>query len=380
MMSIRYAKLLFISITAAFLLCACGRQADTSGAKTPPKVVYTKPVVRDIVLWDDYTAKIEAIASVNIRAQVGGYLKSINFKEGENVEKGDLLFVIDPRPYEAALASAEAELAEAKARVELAKTNLERAKELYAADVVAKELLDTRNCEMLSSNAVLASAEAKVRNAKLNLEYTSIRAPMSGKISEALVDIGNLIVADSTLLTRIVDDSSVQAYFELSERDVVAYRDCGLFNKIDIKAGTGPTVDLRLFEHKNKTYNGVLNYYDNEISSESASLTMRADFDNSKRQLSPGMYGTISVPGYTVKNAILVPDTAIGTDLVSRYVMTIGDDNKVKYNPVEVGRLVGKYAIVTSGVTPSDRIVVSGLHRAAPGILVEPVEEVSKEK
>ena len=192
---------------------------------------------------------------------------------------------------------------------------------------------------------------------------------MSGKISEALVDIGNLIVADSTLLTRIVDDSSVQAYFELSERDVVAYRDCGLFNKIDIKAGTGPTVDLRLFEHKNKTYNGVLNYYDNEISSESASLTMRADFDNSKRQLSPGMYGTISVP-----------DTAIGTDLVSRYVMTIGDDNKVKYNPVEVGRLVGKYAIVTSGVTPSDRIVVSGLHRAAPGILVEPVEEVSKEK
>ena len=143
--------------------------------------------MRDIVLWDDYTAKIEAIASVNIRAQVGGYLKSINFKEGENVKKGDLLFVIDPRPYEAALASAEAELAEAKARVELAKTNLERAKELYAADVVAKELLDTRNYEMLSSNAVLASAEAKVRNAKLNLEYTSIRAPMSGKISEALV-------------------------------------------------------------------------------------------------------------------------------------------------------------------------------------------------
>lgn len=144
---------MFIGIPAAFLLCACGKQADTSATKTAPKVVYTKPVVRDIVLWDDYTAKIEAIASVNIRAQVGGYLKSINFKEGENVKKGDLLFVIDPRPYEAALASAEAELAEAKARVELAKTNLERAKELYAADVVAKELLDTRNCEMLSSNA-----------------------------------------------------------------------------------------------------------------------------------------------------------------------------------------------------------------------------------
>lgn len=279
-------------------------------------------------------------------------MKSINFKEGQNVKKGDLLFVIDPRPYEAALASAEAELAEAKARVELARKNLERAKELYAADVVAKEFLDTRNCEMLSSSAVLESAQAKVRNARLNLEYTSIRAPMSGKISEALVDIGNLIVADQTRLTRIVDSSSVQAYFELSERDVIAYRECGLFNKINIDAGTGPKIKLRLFENTDKLYEGILNYYDNEISSESASLTMRADFENSKGELSAGMYGTISIPGYTVKNAILVPDSAIGTDLVSRYVMTIGDDNRVKYTPVKVGRLVGKYAIVSEGVSP----------------------------
>ncbi len=217
-------------------------------------------------------------------------MKSVNFKEGQNIKKGDLLFVIDPRPYEAALASAEAELAEAKARVELAKTNLERAKELYAADVVAKEFLDTRNCEMLSSEAVLESAKAKVRNASLNLEYTSIRAPMSGKVSESFVDIGNLIVADQTKLTRIVDNSSVQAYFELSERDVVAYRDCGLFGKIDIDKGTGPKIKLRLFENSAKEYEGILNYFDNEISQESASLTMRADFDNSKKQLSSGMY------------------------------------------------------------------------------------------
>ena len=283
--------------------------------------------------------------------------------------------MIDPRPYEAALASAEAELAEAKAKVELARTNLDRAKELYAADVVAKEFLDTRNCEMLSSKAILASAEAKVRNAALNLEYTSIRAPMSGKISEAYVDIGNLIVADQTKLTRIVDNSSVQAYFELSERDVVAYRDCGLFEKINISAGTGPTIKLILFEHNDKVYQGTLNYYDNEISHESASLTMRADFDNSKKQLSSGMYGTVYVPGYTVKNAVLVPDAAIGTDLMSRYVMVVGDDNKVKYVPVEVGRLVGKYAIVNSGVSPKDKIVVAGLHRAVPGILVDPVQK-----
>ena len=218
-------------------LCGCGGESENSGSKDTPEVIFTRPVLKDVVLWDEYTAKIEAVASVDIRAQVGGYLKSVNFKEGQNIKKGDLLFVIDPRPYEAALASAEAELAEAKARVELAKTNLERAKELYAADVVAKEFLDTRNCEMLSSEAVLESAKAKVRNASLNLEYTSIRAPMSGKVSESFVDIGNLIVADQTKLTRRVDNSSVQAYFELSERDVVAYRDCGLFGKIDIDKG-----------------------------------------------------------------------------------------------------------------------------------------------
>lgn len=268
-------------------LCGCGGESENSGSKDTPEVIFTRPVLKDVVLWDEYTAKIEAVASVDISAQVGGYLKSVNFKEGQNIKKGDLLFVIDPRPYEAALASAEAELAEAKARVELAKTNLERAKELYAADVVAKEFLDTRNCEMLSSEAVLESAKAKVRNASLNLEYTSIRTPMSGKVSESFVDIGNLIVADQTKLTRIVDNSSVQAHFELSERDVVAYRDCGLFGKIDIDKGTGPKIKLRLFENSAKEYEGILNYFDNEISQESASLTMRADFDNSKNSFHP---------------------------------------------------------------------------------------------
>lgn len=368
------------SAAAVLAICGCGGPDGRPSENSAPEVRFARPVVKDVVLWDDYTAKIEAAAFVDIRARVGGYLESVNFKEGQEVKKGDLLFVIDPRPYEAALASAEAELAEAKARVELAKTNLDRAKELYAADVVAKELLDTRNCEMLSSNAVLASAEAKVRNAKLNLEYTSIRAPMSGKISESLVDIGNLVVADSTRLARIVDDSSVQAYFELSERDVTAYDNCGLFEKIDIDAGTGPKVRLRLFERAGKTYEGVLNYYGNEISSESASLTMRAVFDNSQKRLFAGMYGTVTVPGYTVKNAILVPDGAIGTDLVSRYVMTIGDDNRVKYSPVTVDRTVGKYAIVTSGVQPGDKIVTAGLHRATPGVLVSPVEEKAEDK
>ena len=362
------------------LLTGCGDPAENASIGYIPEVRVARPVVKDLTLWDDYTARIEAVATVDVRAQVGGYLENVKFKEGQKVKKGDLLFIIDSRPYEAALASAEAHLEEAQARVQLALTNLERAKELYAADVVSKEILDTRNCEMLSSKAVLASAKAKVRTAKLNLEYTQIRAPMSGKISESFVDIGNLIVADQTKLTRIVDSSSVYAYFELSERDVIAYRDCGFFNGIDIEAGKGPQVKLRLFENSVNTYQGLLNYYNNEISSESASLTMRAYFENRDYALSSGMFGTISVPGYTVKNAILVPDGAIGTDLVGRYVMIVDEQNTAQYRPVTVDRTVGKYTIVKSGINASDRIVISGIQRAVSGVKVSPVEEKAAKK
>lgn len=156
------------------------------------------------MLVDDYTVRLAAVESVKVRARVGGYLEKVNFKEGQFVKKGDLLFVIDPRTFEAELASAKARVAEVEARVKLADTNLKRAKELFAADVVSQEVLDTRSCEMLSANAALLSAQAVLRNAQLNLDFAYIRAPISGRISEKLVDIGNLVVANSTVLTTIV--------------------------------------------------------------------------------------------------------------------------------------------------------------------------------
>ncbi len=216
----RILNITTLSALAVLLITAgCNDSSNNSSANEEPEVIVKKPIKKDIVLWDDYTARLQAVESVKLRARVGGYLETVNFKEGDFVKKGDLLFVIDPRTYEAELASAKAKVAEVEARVKLAKTNLDRAKELYAADVIAKEILDTRDCEMLAANAALLSAKANLRNAELNLEFAHIRAPISGRISERLVDIGNLIVANSTILTTIVKYDLIQAYFELSERE-----------------------------------------------------------------------------------------------------------------------------------------------------------------
>ncbi len=349
----------------------CSNGAQQAKPEELPEVVAAFPIKKDVVLVDDYTARLAAAESVKVRARVGGYLEQVNFKEGQLVKKGDLLFVIDPRTFEAELASAKARVAEVQARVKLADTNLKRAKELFAADVVSQEVLDTRNCEMLAANAALLSAQAVLRNAQLNLDFAYIRAPISGRISEKLVDIGNLVVANSTVLTTIVKYDVIQAYFELSERDVVNYREAGLFKQINVDAGTGPKVDLRLFENTDRAYSGILNYRDNQISEETATLAMRADFDNADGALTPGMFGTISVAGETLKDAILVPEGAIGTDLVGRYVMVVDNDGKVAYRHVDVGRLYGKFRIITKGVSQSDKVIIAGLQRAVEGAKVK---------
>ena len=378
---------IYICKFAAAALVACA--AFTGGCKKnaqqqrmsgePPAVQVAKPVHKSVEFWDDYTARLEPYASVELRARIGGYLQLVNFKEGQFVKEGDLLFVIDPRPYEAALASARAQVKEVEARLALAKSNDARAKELFAAKAISKETYETRTSELLSAQAALLAAQAGLREAELNLEYTHIRAPMSGKLSESYVDAGNLVTANSTLLTTIVRTDIIQAYFEISERDNLRYKNNGLFKEIDVVKKTGPRVKITLLDGST-TREGMLTYFDNKIGTETSSLTMRADIANNDHLLSPGMFAKISVLGEKAHPVVMIPEDIIGTDLVNRYVLVVDKDNVVQYRPVKVGRLMGKFRVIDEGLSPEDRVVAVGLQRAVPTTKVSPTEIKFEEK
>lgn len=358
---------------AAFIaVSGCGKKAPQM-AHSAPEVQVSRPIKKTFEVWDEYTARVEPLEFVELRSRVSGYLEKIFFKEGQIVKAGDLLFVIDPRPYEASLAAAKASVKEVEARLLLAKTNLERAKDLLKSNAISKEIYDTRESDVLSTEASLLNAQALLKEAELNLEYTHIRAPISGKVSQRLVDPGNLITANTTVLTTIVNSSIVQAYFEISERDMLRYQNSGLFKEIDVINRKGPPVEMTLWGEEHKPFKGELTYFDNRIGSQTASLTMRADIKNPDHYLAAGMFGKIKVRGGKAQEFLVLPEEIIGTDLINRYVLVVNKDGIVEYCPVKIGRLFGKYRAIEEGVTENDDVIFVGLQRAAPGAKVTPL-------
>ncbi len=369
-------KITLVALSATALLLGACKEAKQDAAMAAmnqaAEVQFVKPIIKGVEVWDEYTARVDALASVEVRARVPGYLEKVNFSEGQYVKKGDLLFVIDPRPYEAAFKAAEAAVKEVESRLALAESNKKRAEGLFAEKAMSKENLDIRNSELLSAQAALLNAKARLREAELNLEFTQIRAPISGRISEYNVDAGNLITAGSTLLTTIVSSDTAQVYFEVSERDIRRYIKSGLFKQINLNKRTGPQVQFTLMD--GATFTGTLNYFDNRMGQRTSSLTMRADFDNNEHQLMAGMFGKVKVLYEKSKNALLLPEDIIGTDLINRYVMIIDENNTAQYRAVKVGRLIGKYRIIEDGIKQDDRVVSVGLQRATPGRKLAPTE------
>lgn len=363
-----------LALAAAAVLGGCGDGRRAAAVSEPDEVYVAAPISRPVEIWDDFTARIEAVKSVEIRTRVDGYLEKVNFSEGQLVEEGDLLFVIDRRPYLAKAAAARAGVEEIEARLALARNNLERAKNMYDANAISKEILDTRNAELLAQNAALSSARARLAEAELNLEFTQVRAPISGRVNETRLDEGNLVSADSTLLTTIEKSDVVQAYFEASERDLVRYAELGIFGAIDQKKLVGPEVELRLSSGSKKVFKGMATYFDNRIGDSTSSLTMRADIENPGDVLKPGMFAKLRFKVEGARGALLVREDAIGTDLVGRFVYVVGGDGKVAYRAVEVGRMEGPYRIVNGGISKDDKIIVKGLHNAALGRVVKAVE------
>jgi RND family efflux transporter MFP subunit len=313
---------------------------------------------------------------VEVRARVNGYLESVHFKDGTEVKKGDLLFVIDPRPYQAELDRAVANLAQAQTHLEWTSNDWSRAQRLLQAKAVSVEEADSRNKAMGEAEAALQSDRAAVESAKLNLEYTRITAPISGRIGRKLITEGNLVNSSqgqSTLLTTIVSLDPVYCYFDADERSVLKYRQLAREGKQDYSREGKVPVELQLANENSFPHQGVLDFMDNQVNVATGTLRVRGVFPNPgpERILQPGFFARVRVPGSGKYNALLVPDEAIGTDQGQKLVYVVNNQDTIEYRSVKLGPLQNGMRVIREGVQPTDWVVVNGLMTIRPGVKVK---------
>lgn len=342
----------------------------------PPAVTVSTPLHQEIIEWDEFTGQFAAVDYVEVRARVSGYLTEIHFEDGQIVNKGDLLFVIDPRPYEAQLASARAQLAQASAQVELAKRQEQRSAELLKKDFEARSRHDERLAELKVATASLGAAEASVRAAELDLEFTRITAPITGRISSHRVSVGNLVSGgengSSTLLTTIVSLDPIYVDFDLSEADYLAYQRAAEQGRLGSTRDGSVPVMLHLTDERGWPHLGRMDFIDNQVDRGSGTIRARAVFSNPDLLFTPGQFGRVRIPGSEPYQAILVPDAAVVTDQSNKLVMVVKDDGAIEPRLVRPGPRYHNLRIIRSGLEPGDRIVINGLMRARPGAKVTP--------
>jgi RND family efflux transporter MFP subunit len=343
----------------------------------PPKVTVSQPVVRELIEWDEYTGRLEAVDSVEVRARVSGYLESIHFQDGQIVKKGDLLFVIDPRPYQAELDQAEAELKLAKARLKLAQDNVVRAKKLLSARAISEEEADTRVSDERVARATVEQSEAAVLAAKLNVEFTRVTAPISGRISRKLVTEGNLINGGTggTLLTTIVSLDPIYCYAEADEQSFLKYTRLAQEGKRPSSRQVRNPAYLALADETGFPHKGYIDFVDNQLDPSTGTIRGRAVFANPDLTLTPGLFARVRIPGSGRYKAILLPDEAIGSDQSQRFVMIVNDENTAEYRKIELGPMVNGLRIIREGLNPEDWVVVKGVQRVRPGVKVDPQRE-----
>jgi membrane fusion protein, multidrug efflux system len=367
------SPLLIILAGLILLLTSCNRQhAPTS--PSPPKVTVSQPVVRELIEWDEYTGRLEPVETVEVRARVNGYLDSTHFKEGAIVKKGDLLFVIDPRPYQADLDNAEAALKLARARLELAQNNQARAKKLLSARAISQEEADTRASDERVARATVEQSEASVQTAKLNVEFTRVIAPISGRISRKLITEGNLINGGTggTLLTNIVSLDPIYCYAEADEQSFLKYTRLAREGKRPSSREVRNPAYLSLADETGFPHKGYIDFVDNRLDSNTGTITGRGVFTNPDLTLTPGLFARVRIPGSGKYKAILLPDEAIVSNQSQKYLFVVNDKNTVEQRSVKLGPIVGGLRIIREGIKPQDWVIVNGVQRARPGAIVDP--------
>jgi RND family efflux transporter MFP subunit len=354
--------------------------APGAGGPPPPVVTVARPSVRTLSDTDEYTGRFVAAEAVEIRARVSGYLDRIAFADGQLVSKGDLLFVIDQRPFKAALDQARADLARARAAVEFADSELARAQRLIGQQTISEAVFEQRVQAKRQADAQVQSTEAAIRRAELDLEFTELRAPISGRIGDRRVAAGNLVTGgtqgNTTLLANIVSQDPIRFEFTTDEAAFLRYVRLGMAGR-RAEAGAQPTpVQLQLIDERDFRHSGQIDFLDNVFDDTAGTIRGRAIFPNPQGLFTPGMFGRIRLPASAPYQAVLVPDAAIAAEQARRIVWVVGADNTVQPRGVELGRLVeGGLRVVRSGLAPDERIVVNGLLRIQrPGIRVNPQE------
>lgn len=358
--------------SAAVLLTGCTSEATSGAAPAPVQVSVADALERNVTQWDEFTGRLEAVESVEVRPRVTGYIESVNFAEGSLVKKGDLLFVIDPRPYRAELAKAEAELTRATARVELADSDVARSDKLRAIKAVSQEEFDTRQNAAREARANVAAADAAVDAARLNLEFTRVVAPIAGRISKAVVTAGNLVSggsSQSTLLTTVVSVDPIYVSFEGDEQVYLKYAELARRGEKNVAPNS---VQMGLANEQGYPHVGSFAFIDNQIDSRTGTIRARAAFDNKEGFFTPGLFARVKLLGQDSFKAVLVDDRAVGTDQSQKFVFVVDAQNKVAYRTVKVGRLTDGLRIVTEGLQPGESVVVNGLQRVRPGEVIAP--------
>jgi RND family efflux transporter MFP subunit len=376
-----YPRLVTALAVLAPLLAGCGQSAPPGGGPpAPPTVTVSKPIERGITDQDEYVGRFVAVDSVEVRARVSGYLDKIHFRDGQTVKQGDLLFTIDKRPFQNTVAQTQGTLAQAKANLSFTEADLERAKQLVRDRTITEQTFDQRTQAFRAAQASVAANEAAVRQAELDLEFTELRAPVAGRIGDRRVSPGNLVTGGATgtttMLANIVSLDPIRFEFTMDEASYLRYeRFSGTGKEVTGREG-GVIVGLKLLDEKAFDHRGYMDFVDNAIDKSSGTIRGRAVFSNPGTVLTPGMFGRIRVPGSPTYNALLLPDAAIGTEQIRKFVLVVGDDNSAVQKYVTLGPLSDdNLRIIKDGIQAGDRVIVNGLMRVRPGQKVTPQEQ-----
>jgi membrane fusion protein, multidrug efflux system len=359
--------------------------ASVIGAQQPPPAVpatVAVPVAKRITQWDEFSGRFEAVQTVEVRARVSGFIDKIDFRDGQLVKVGDPLFTLDRRSFEIAVESAKAEIGRAEAQVSLQTAEVDRATPLARNKTLTEREFETRRANLLGAQAQLKSAQAALKSAELNLDWTVVRAPIAGRVSDRRIEVGSLVTggqAGANVLTTIVSLDPIHFLFDVSEADYMRYTRNFLSGTRKSGREVRHPVRVRLADEKDFRHTGVLDFVDNQLNARSGTLRGRAVFDNKEQLFTPGLFGRLQLFGGDA-DALLIPDSAIVSDQARKIVMVAGADNVVKAAPVTLGTLVDGLRAVTAGLQPTDRVVIDGLANPAvrPGAKIAPQDGTIK--